>query len=282
MASKPPLLLVDNVFDRINSHVSATLAASVASAEGRDVAYLGDYRRERTFWQSAAAAANIGVTSDLGASETVAIDSIWLDRGHNLWGLTIEVTSASDSLFTTGVTTTTLSAPASTVVGGDPETSTMCVTEEGALYSLFTAHTARRYFRVRIVENVQPIITGIMLGARSQLQTYSNKLDEDAGGRIERSQESDAGYLAVDRVYSYRTSEIQLTLIGAAEYDSMIRTLRRTLFERNQPYFAVMNYGLKPERGWLFQYSGRNWSSPTSRVHRSVTITGREVGPAIR
>lgn len=282
MAYNPPLILVDNIFDRINLFPGAVLASTITAAQGRDVAYLADYRRERSFFQAASAAPNIGVTSDIGAGNTRAIDAIWLDRGHNLWGLTIDITSASDAGFTTGVTITTLTVPAATVVGGDPTSATMCVTEEGALYSLFTAHPARRYFRARVVSSSQPIITGIILGARVQLLIYSSQLDEDAGGRVEKSQESDAGYLATDRVFAYRTIELQLSLVGATEYDATIRSLRRTLFEKNQPAVVVMNYGQRPERGWLYQYSGRSWSAATSRVYRSVTIPMREVGPAIR
>jgi hypothetical protein len=281
MASNPPLLLVDNVFDRINLYPNGVLSSPTV-ATGRDAAFAADYRRERTYWQPAVAAANQGITVDIGAGNTRAVDAIWLDRGHNLWGKTVEVQSDTDGTFGAGVTTRALTVPASGTVGGDPTSAVMCVTEEGALYSLFAVLPATRYFRVRVVENFQPILTGVILGARVQMQVYSSKLDEDAGTRTQRSQESDAGYLAVDRVYAYRTVEISLSLIGATEYDATIRSLRRLLFEINQPFVAVMNYGAKPERGWLYQYSPANWSSPTPRVYRSATIQGREVGALVR
>jgi len=274
-------VLVDNIFDRTNLYVNATLS-SPAVAQGRDAAFVADYRRERTFWQPAAAAANQGVTVDIGAGNTRSPDAIWLDRGHNLWGKTVQVISATDAGITLGLTTTSLTVPAAGTVGGDPTSGTMCVTEEGALYSLFAAHPARRYFKVNVVEIFQPIVTGILLGARLQLQVYSSKLDEDAGVRVQRAQESDAGYLAIDRVYAYRTVELNLSIIGAAEYDVTIRSLRRLLFEINQPAVVVMNYGAKPERGWLYQYSPNQWSAPAQRVTRSVTIQMRELGPLIR
>jgi hypothetical protein len=278
VASNPPLVLVDNLFDRTNLYTAAVLTSSTV-AQGRDAAYAADYRRERSFWQPAAAAAYAGITVDIGAGNTRSPDSLWLDRGHNLWGKTVQVVSATDAGITAGLTTTSLTVPAQGTIGGDPTGATMCATEEGALYSLFAAHPARRYFKVQVVENWQPIVTGIILGVRVQLQVYSSKLDEDAGGRVAKSQESDAGYLAVDRVYAYRTIELNLSLISAAEYDATIRYLRRLLFEINQPFVVVMNYGRWPERGWLYQHSPNTWSGAMQRVYRQAMIQARELYP---
>jgi hypothetical protein len=75
---------------------------------------------------------------------------------------------------------------------------------------------------------------------------------------------------------------VRLSIIGGAEYDGQIRTLRRLLFEKDQPAFVVMNYGLKPERGWLYQYSARDWSFGAERVYRRGALRLGELGPLIR
>lgn len=278
-APKTPLILVDNVYDVVNQYVDGVLSSS-GEAANRSVRYIADYRRERDYWQAATSAADRYVRVDLGAGNTRAVDFVWIDRGHNLWGLSVAV-EASDDDFAATTNTSAAVVPAEGTVGGDPEAG-WCVTEEGALYRLFPAFTARRYHQVRVVSVAQPIITGIIVGARTQLAGYSRRRDEDAGGRTERSQESDAGYMATDRVYDHRTCTLDLKVIGAAEYDSTIRSLRTLLFARNQPAVVAIDYGTNPERAWLFQHSGRSWSFAMERIHRGGTIQLRELYPAIR
>lgn len=278
-APQTPLILVDNVFDVINQYVSGVLSSS-GEAANRSVRYIADYRRERDYWQAATSATNRYVRVDLGAGNTRAVDFVWIDRGHNLWNLDVGVETSDDN-FAATVDQRFAVVPAQGTVGGDPLVG-WCVTEEGALYRLFTATSARRYLQVRVATAAQPILTGVMVGARTQLAGYSRKRDEDAGGRTERSQESDAGYLATDRVYDHRTCTLDLKTIGATEYDSKIRSLRTLLFARNQPAVVVIDYGTNPERAWLFQYSGRAWSFGMERVHRGGTIQLRELYPAIR
>jgi hypothetical protein len=282
-APQPPFILADNILDRINLYPLATIIDNGgASVVGREVNFWSDYRRERSYHQLAAPMANVGPLVDLGVGNTAVVDTIWIDRGHNLWGKTLYADgSTSGSSWSDPNLIIAQVVPAQGTVGGDPTTG-WCVTEEGALYTLAVNSVARRYWRLYVVESVAPTWTGVILGKRVQLLNFSSIRDEDAGGRTERITESDAAYQAVERVYPYRTLQLSLDLIGAAEYDSSIRSLRATLFERNQPAFIVMNYGDKPERGWLMQYQGKGWSSPMNRVHRKWSGTFREVGALIR
>lgn len=280
MAPQPPLILVDSVYDRINLYPNALLTSSTPVV-GREVQYVADYRRERTYFQASAAAANNEVRTDLGAGNTAVVDSVWIDRGHNLWNATVFVEGSGDN-FGTSPDSLSSVVPASGTVGGDPTTG-WAVTEEGALYRLFTAFTTRRYFRIRVSTVLQALIPGVILGKRYQLETYSSVRDEDAGERSSRSEKSNVpGYEGRDRTYARRKLTLQLSKIGATEYDATIRQLRRLLFETDQPGFVVMNYGTHPERGWLYQYEGANWSSPMQRVLRDNTLTMAEVGPLVR
>jgi hypothetical protein len=277
MPSQPPLIMVDNKFDRINLYPLAVLTSSTALA-GREVQYLADYRRERSYYQAAAAAANQFVQSDLGAGNTGSFDFIWIDRGHNLWSTSLQAYAGANNV--------ALTVPAVGTVGGDPTSSVMCVTEEGALYSLVAAPAVAQTIGLRVVTSLQPIITGLIMGLRVQLSSpagWSSVRDEDAGERSERMDASLVpGYEGYDRTYSARSVELRLAQIGATEYDSMIRGLRRTLFEVNQPAVIVMNYGTNPDRAWLYKYRGKNWSSPMQKAPRSWTGTFFEYGPLIR
>jgi hypothetical protein len=282
MPSRTPFVLVDNVFDRINLYPNATLSWS-AAVVGREGNYAADYRRERSFYQAAAAAASNAIVVDLGAGNTAAPDTIWLDRGHNLWGKTIYVEGSTDgAAWNNPGIVVAMVVPAQGTVGGDPTTG-WCVTEEGALYTITANVTARRYWRIYVSDVFAPIFTGVVIGTRVQLLGYSGTVDEDAGERFERSEASlIPGYAGDDRTYSARKIDLDLKLIGATEYDGSIRTLRRLLFDRNQPAVVCMNYGVKPERTWLYKYKGGQWSSPTSRTYRSAKISLYEYGPLIR
>jgi hypothetical protein len=273
----PPLILVDNLYDRINLYPLATLS-STGDAVGRPVQAVADYRRERSYWQSGTTMTNAYVQTDLGATATAAPDFVFIDRGHNLWGKTVQVMAGNG-----GGSGSRMSrvVPAAGTVGGDPET-TWCVTEEGAIYALFTAGAANRYHIVTVNESWQPIITGIILGNRSQLVQYSGVLDEDAGQRTNRTEESITGYQASDRTYSWRTLLLTLSTIGATEYDATIRYLRRVLFERNQPCVIVQNYGRWPQRAWLYRFDRNEWSMSANRVYRSGQLPMRELGALIR
>jgi hypothetical protein len=209
----------------------------------------------------------------------VAPDFLFLDRGHNLAGQTIALAGGDDgATWPHSVTCTVPSA-----VGGSLTPPSMCQTEEGAAYALFNALPAHAWweFRVAQASGLIPIVTGLLVGARTQLLGYSKTFDEDAGGRSQPSTQSTAGYRANDRTYSWRTVALDLDFIGATEYDNTIRTLRSRLFDLNQPWVCAMDYGTHPERAWMYTLDGTSWGMPKSHVYRGGRITGREHMPRL-
>jgi hypothetical protein len=276
MPPKKPLLLVDNIFDTVTQYPFATLTSS-SERTGHEAFRVADYRRERTSWQTTAAAANHYVEADLGTGGDRTVDYLYLDRGHNLWGKTLQVRYG-----VAGATLhVSLAVPAIGTLGGDPTTG-FTVTEEGACYALFDAPAAaHQVWRVVVVDNMAPILSGVMLGLRSQLLTFSTTFDEDARERTQDSATSRAGYKATDTTYAWRTCEIGLATIGAEHYDAQIRALSVLLFDRNQPCVIAMDHGTYPERAWLFQYDGPSWHLPKTRVYRSGRMLFREVGPSV-
>lgn len=282
MAPQTPLLLVDNLLDVNSLYVAGTLVAS-SSLTGREPYRVIDARRERSWWQTAGAATGPTLGVDLGAGNTANPDYLFLDRGHNLAGKTVWVQYSDD-----GITYTTLIAlvvPAAGVIGGDPTTG-FTQTEEGACYALFAAAAAaHRYWLLVFHPGVsyQPVVTGAMLGKRTQLLGYSRTRDEDAGNRTEIQEMSRAGYLGTDKRYGWRTFALDLNYIGATEYDATIRTVVRDwMFTRDQPFVGIIDYGTKPERAWLYRWDGTQFSAPMTRVTRGLQIRGREVGPFLR
>lgn len=278
MSAQTPLVLLDNVFDVIGLYPSGVIATS-SEVVGREGFRVADYRRDRTWWQPTTdgGGADNYVRVQLGAA--AAIDSVWLDRGHNLGGRTVYLEGSPDGA--TWSTSLQLNVP--NAVGGTPAQPAMCQTEEGAAWTLFNLTTARLFWRLRVPYSAGfvPVVPGIIAGARTQLLGYSSTFDEDAGGRTTATQQSTAGYLASDTTYAWRTVTLDLKYIGAAEYDSTMRKLRDLMFAKNQPWFCAMDYGTRPERGWLYQFDGASWAMAKQRVYRSGRITGREVGPVL-
>jgi hypothetical protein len=275
----PPLLLVDNVFDAVNLYPGAVIDATT-EAVGHEAFRVADYRRDRTWWQ---AANDVGVGSlhriRVHLPAAVSPDFLFLDRGHNLAGKSITLLGGDDgSTWLHSVTPTVPSA-----VGGSPTSPSMCQTEEGAAFTLFTALPAHAWWELGIpaTGGFIPVVTGLIVGARTQLVGYSNTFDEDAGARTQPSTQSTAGYRANDRTYSWRTVTLGLELIGAPTYDAQIRTLRSQLFDLNQPFVCAMDYGTHPERAWMYTLDGTTWGMPKSRVYRAGRIVGREHMPRL-
>lgn len=279
MPAQKPLLLVDNLLDTVQLYPAGVLTAT-SERVGHEAFRVADYRRERSSYQTTVAAAGHAVRVDLGASMTRTVDYLFLDRGHNLWGRTLTIGSSATGAapFTT---VRTLTVPAAGTLGGDPTSTVMAVTEEGACYALFAESGAFRAWEVKVVESLVPVITGLMLGLRSQLVRFSTTFDEDAGERTQVNAMSKAGYRGTDTTYSWRVAEIGLSLIGADDYDAKVRLLRKQLFEKNQPWVLAMDYGTRPERMWMFQYDGTSWAFAKKRVYREGRIRGREVGQSL-
>lgn len=273
----PPLLLVDNVFDTIALYPGGILTADT-EAVGHEIFRIADYRRDRTWWQTSAYIGVQAIVVQLPVA--VAVDYLFFDRGHNIPGGTAMSFEGSNDGITYDVGGSH-TAPSSPGTGVYPS---YAVTEEGAMYTQFTPLPARRWWRLRIVPwdvAVMPIITGLMAGTRTQFLRYGKTFDEDAGGRTQPSQQSTAGYRANDPTYSWRTVTLDLDLIGATEYDNTMRTVRARLFEKNQPYVCVMDYGTRPERAWMYTYDGTAWGMPKSHVYRAGRIVGREHMPRL-
>lgn len=283
MPPTTPLLLVDNVFDSYNLYPNAAVAAT-SEVTGKEAFHVADYRRDRTWWQPTSDGGGSAnqVWADLGVGVTKAIDFIYIDRGHNLWGKGLHFIGGTAVGVRSVEYPTTV--PALGTVGGDPTWPSLAVTEEGALYSIKAAATpAHRVwtFEVDYVAAFVPIVTGLMVGSFDQLAGYSNVFDEDAGERSDAAETSRAGYRGASMVYSWRTAELGLAYIGATEYDATIRTLRTLLFQKAQPWVLFMDYATRPERGWMFQYDGPTWGMSKSHVYRSGKIRGREVGAVL-
>lgn len=277
MPPQTPVLMVANAFDRVNLNTAATLSAS-AEVAGHEARYLADYRRQRTWWDPGTSLANHWVLVDLGLGNAAAADYVFWDRGHNLQGATFDLRAGNTLGGIASVVSRTV--PAAGVVGGDPAAAA-CATEEGSGYAFFPASAAFRYWQFMVTTTVRPVLTGLMVGLKTQLLGFSNVYDPDAGARVQRSEVSDAGWKATGRTTSYRRLMLQLQSIGSAEYEGTLRYLRRTLFERDQPAVIALDYGTYPARAWMYQLDASSWDFPKNRATHAGPMPFREVGISV-
>jgi hypothetical protein len=274
----PPLLLADNIFDATVLYPGAVIDAT-SEAAGHEAFRVSDYRRDRTSWQAANDGGGVDHRIRVHAPFDVSIDSIFLDRGHNLAGKTVFLEGSLDG--SSWPLSITLNVPSA--VGGGTTAPAMCQTEEGAAWTLTGTTAFRPWWSLRIphATSFVPIVTGLLVGTRAQLLNFGKTFDEDAGARTQPTQQSTAGYRANDATYAWRTVTLDLDLIGAAEYDGTMRSLRAKLFEKNQPFVCAMDYGTHPERAWMYTVDSTTWGMPKSHVYRAGRIVGREHMPRL-
>lgn len=280
MAPQTPLLLVDNLFDLVGCYPGAALDA-FSEVIGREAFHAVDYERDRSQWEPQTDGGGSDLWIRVHLTVARAVDYAFIDRGHNLAGKTIYIEGSDDGV--SWPDSVALNVPATGVVGGTPASPAMTGTEEGAAWTIVPATTARAWWRFRFPYSAGfiPRVTGVMAGTRTQLAGYSRVFDEDSGERTQVSQQSSAGWRATDTTHAWRKVEISLGVIAPGEYDTTIRMLRGLLFEKNQPWVNVLDYGTYPERAWMFQWDGTQWGFPKTRVHRDGRITGREYGPRL-
>jgi hypothetical protein len=275
-----PLLLYDNVFDHAVQYPSAALDASDEPV-GTEAFRVADYRRERSYWQPSTdgGGADHFVRVDLGTVGALPVDYLVIDRDSNLWGKTVYLEGSADGA--TWTVSQALNIPVIGTVGGNPTWPSVAVTEEGVVWGIGAAPLAAKlWWRLRIPYTAAfvPLVTGVMAGTRLQLLGYSSSFDEDAGQRTQSTDQSTAGYRGQSRTFAWRTAQLQLAAIGAAEYDAALRAARTALFTLNVPAILLMDYVTRPERGWLYQYEGTTWGMPKQRVLRAGSIPLRECG----
>lgn len=290
MQSQPPLLLVENHFDRVIQQPQALVTATSSKLD-REPWRIADYRRELTWHEftTDGGGADQVIAVNLGAGNGRSADYVWLDRGHNLWGRTIYVEAGHDGAawpFSRGFAVPAQPTglwPEILGVGGDPTEPIFCVTEESSLYALFARSAKYQYWRLRFpyAAGWVPVTVGAMLGNRHHFLGFSNIYDPDQAERTELAQQSRAGWRAVDTTYSWRILQLGFTYIGRSEYDTSLRQLQHLLFRRNQPVAAVLNFGHRPERLWLFQYRGTQWTAPANRTYHRNAMTLVECGPRL-
>jgi hypothetical protein len=157
-----PLWLSDNLTDTIGASPDVILDNVQADdAPGREVWRIADGLRDRTWWTPSTANAIREIR--MRAPAPRAVNTVVLDRGHNLGGRFVKL-EGYDAAGTFQVVYASATIP--TTPGGLPTDANGCVTPDGAWWKVFTSasHSEHRFVTPALGAGVAPIITGLAIG----------------------------------------------------------------------------------------------------------------------
>lgn len=232
-----PLFLVENVFSDVQNPVHVIDASSETS--GFEVWRVATGRRStRDRWQPTVAGEG-WIRVDCGAARMV--DTIALDRGHNLGGKQIKVQHSPDGVTWTTAVTSTIPLTASDP--GDIDAGNGARTEEGAWLRRFPAASARWWrFLVPAAAAVRAEIVGLWLGESWTPSQYFDLPWSDESLELGWEEvTSTTGWRAAGQIARARAGTIDLKLSDEAEYDDSARRHIHQQFWRRRPMWIVYN-----------------------------------------
>jgi hypothetical protein len=281
MAPQTPLLLVDNVFDTVQQYPTGTSrpTSERTGHEAWRVATTGasgapgrPRRRGR---------ANHSVQVDLGAGVTRAVDSLFIDRGHNLWGKT------SRSATPTTASRRSRRSARDGAGGGHArrrsDVHDVLRDRGGRLWASSPRAAPRALARLYVVESMAPVVPGSSSGcarscsasrARSTRTPASAPRSSRRAGRLSRLRHDVLVAHARARARLHRRDRVRRA----------IRALRELLFKRTSPWVVLHGLRHAPERAWMYQYDGTTWgcrrSASTARGGSAAVKWGRRSADA--
>jgi hypothetical protein len=261
-----PVWLVENLFSR-RIFPGHTLSAS-STETGLDIAFVGTGRRQRALNRWAPSATNTDAWARATFDRVRAFDHVFLDRGHNLGGYTVQVQVSSDGFasYTVAASATipTSVYPYSRLDDGRP-----VLTEEGAVAwrtGLYVGN-AVRLFVPAMGAGLKPEIVGIHAGVAFSPEHAVVK--PFTHGRVETLYEefaSPQAWVAAGEIAKRRTDEPRLKLADRSEYARARYHIEGLFFARKPAWYVPDDeeaekawYAVKPPGVAGFSVEG-DWS----------------------
>lgn len=278
MANKP-LILTDNLLDDVVLHPDHQVAHSGTPVGGSELWHVADNLRDLSRFTIAETGALLTITVDCAVPK--AADVLVLDRGHNLHGLAVTISTSPDPLTAfTPVATRTLPA----LAGGLPGAAVR--TPEGASWCSWPALTARRWqLSVQLPVGVAPLLTGLYLGDSYRFPEYLNApaaYDYRVNHKALKNEVSRGGVRVRRGIVNYAEVDLAFSL-ESGDFPAFNAEARRLLFF-NQPWWFCLDDADVEGAGLmrLFQLPGDTVFDPqVNPVHREVRLLLEEVAPLL-
>ena len=268
-----PLILSDNLFEATVLHPSFVIANNGADdASGHELFHAADNLRDLTSWMPSTSNSQRWIYTDCQAAQQPTC--VVLDRGHNLAGVSVNVTGYTDATLTTAVATIGCTIPSAP--GGLPGDASGCLTPEGVWWKTFALSAARVWALVlpAMGAGVAPIVTGIYLGATYRFPEYMNAPfsdDYDTDVQIQTNRVSRGALRVMTRKLNFRKLALSIDMESTdyPAFDAQARPLLRY----GQPWWVCFDDSDATHAGMIapFQLSGNVRYQPQANpVHREI------------
>jgi len=272
--SAAPLILGVNMFENVVSNPSFILAnQSFDDVAGHEAFHVADNLRDLTYWTPAGLNSARVLLADGIASQSPSM--VVLDRGHNLKGVVVTITSytfSGGNYFTQASFTSTIPSTA----GGLPSDANGCLTPDGAWWKTFTMASARAWSigTPAMGAGIAPILTGVYMGASYRFPEYMNAPfadDYDTDVQMQVNRVSTGGLRVMTRKLNYQRLALSVDLESTeyAAFDLQVRPL----LHYGQPWWVCFDDSDATHAGMLtpFQLAGNVRYQPNANpVHREV------------
>jgi len=268
-----PLVLADNLFEATELHPSFVIAnAEADDVAGHEAFHVADNLRDMTWWTPSASNSERWLYVDCQVSTPASC--IILDRGHNLAGKTLNVTTYTDATLTTAVNTIACTIPSSP--GGLPSDTNGCLTPDGVWWKTFSIAAARVWaLDIHAMgAGLSPLVTGLYLGNAYRFPEYMNAPfadDYDTDIQIQTNRTSRGGLRVMTRKLNFRKLALNIDL-ESTEYPTF-DTQVRPLLRYGQPWWVCFDDSDATHSGMIapFQLSGNVRYQPSANpVHREI------------
>jgi hypothetical protein len=269
------LILSDNQFENVALHPSSVVAnLSADDVAGHEAFHVADNLRDMTSWTPAGTNSARSLYVDVGSGLTVTMNTVILDRGHNLAGQTISVGGYTGPTLATPVTVNSYTIPSSP--GGLPTDTNGCLAADGSWVKEFTSITARVFAITTpaMGAGVAPVITGLYAGMSYRFPEYLNSPfadDYDTNVEVQTTKLSRGGLRVLTRKINFRrfALSIDLDVSDYAAFDVQVRPLIRY----GQPWWICFDDSDATHSSMIapFQLASAVRYSPNANpVHREV------------
>lgn len=278
-----PMWLSDNLFDTIGASPDGILENVAADdAPGHEAWRVADGLRDRTWWTPTTT--NVERTLRVRTPSARTVDTVVLDRGHNLAGIGYAIQALdSGGTFLGTIASGTIRA----TVGGSPTDAGGCLTPRGEWWKRFGS--APYFGHVFVIGamgvGLAPIVTGLAMGQsyrwpshwdapsayddRRRVSWATNRTSE-AGVRVRRGRR-------VHRALNMRTQ------IDGDQWTPALQAEFARVVDRGLPVWHCTDDGTATGAGALGLFNVSNdldFDPVQAPVHRELALELDEVAPA--